>query len=784
MAQEEQGFKMKLKLSHKILGLVLATILLSGVGAIISGIISQKKLEVVVTGTVTESFEGVFNNVEDIFTKFQEIAEQSVRETSGLIALEAIKNIAAKGQQNLQKFIEQTISDVVTEVGVSVVKLRDAMKGGFDASLSKSSDSMGAIMSESGKSQEILRDISYMRMEALSDSNAANLKRMRRSLDYMKTDLDRSYEQLNNVIDNNTMAIMMVAEAHASNPTGFDTNAFMDFIISAPQEGVKQAIREHYDQIYQELEKEFTKTMRKMDVEMQLMQQATAKDLEKETRISGQIMDELFGNVISDLITVQTEKTEKAFATEKELSQKIENLKIAVPEQLREYGAETSKEIDRKTAETVKGATDVIDQARQRLENSRDKVSSELDDAKESSIGNVKQSVGNVGKVTLATIAVSMSVVAVILLILALFLTRAITRPAAAMLDMLKNIAKGKGDLTQKLEISTSDEIGELGKWFNLFLEQMRTLISKILSATAKVSSSAEQFSSNAEEINASINEMSNSVVNIASGADLQVNKMADIKKVFGELATSLDKITDDTKGATDRVIDSSSNADEGKKSVTNLVEKIDQITEAAVASAQAIQELKGSSNEIGEIVNTITSFADQTNLLALNAAIEAARAGDAGRGFAVVAEEVRKLAEGSASAASKIANLIEKIVSEIEKAVQLAIMEKQKAEEGRSIAEVAGDVQSQIVDAATKAKEFMLKIQELIPQQLEATEKVMNAVREVADVASTNAQASQSVSSSTEEVTASMEEMTTGAGELAKVAASLKVLVEQFKVK
>ncbi|MBU0633641.1 MAG: HAMP domain-containing protein [Candidatus Omnitrophica bacterium] len=781
--QEAKGFKLKLRLSHKILALVIITIVFSGAGAIVSGIISQKRMEVVITDTVTKGYEGVFIQIEEIFGKFKEIAEQSVRETSGLIALEVIKNISAKGQQNLQKYVEKTINDVVSEVSVSVVKLKEAMEGGFNASLGKSSDSMGAIMTESGKSQQILGNISSLRMETLADSNDANLKRIRRSLDIMRENLEESKALFSEIVDENTIAIMETANKQAVNGESFDTNKFMSFIIME-QEKVKAAQAKHYDEIYANTEKEFTKIMKKMNVEMDLMQRATLKDLELETRISGKIMENLFETVISDLIVVQTQETGKAFDTERELSSKIASLQTDVPQQLREYGEQTTKEIDRKTAETVEGAQNVIIKARARLEDSRDKLSGELETAKTASINNVRENVGDVGKITLATISISMMIVASVLIFVALFLTKAITRPATVMLEMLKGIAKGKGDLTQKVNIATSDEIGELGKWFNLFLEHMRSLIAKILDAASKVSTSAEQFSSNAEEINASINEMGNSVMNIASGADVQVNKIEEVQRVFAELSGSLDKVTEDTKGATERVIDSSANADEGKKSVYDLISKIDQITGAAVASAQAIQELKNSSNEIGEIVNTITSFADQTNLLALNAAIEAARAGDAGRGFAVVAEEVRKLAEGSATAANKISALIEKIVGEIEKAVNLAIMEKEKAEEGKNIAQIAGKMQDQISSATAKAKEFMLKIQELVPQQLAATNKVMDAVKDVSNVANTNAQSSQSVSSSTEEVTASMQEMTSAAGELAKVASSLKVLVEQFKVK
>ena len=107
-----------------------------------------------------------------------------------------------------------------------------------------------------------------------------------------------------------------------------------------------------------------------------------------------------------------------------------------------------------------------------------------------------------------------------------------------------------------------------------------------------------------------------------------------------------------------------------GAQSITSAVEQIQRVADIVNASAETVNKLGKRSEEIGEIVGTISSIAEQTNLLALNASIEAARAGEAGRGFAVVADEIRKLAEESREAAASIANLIEGIQKDTSLAV------------------------------------------------------------------------------------------------------------------
>ncbi|MFH1062846.1 MAG: methyl-accepting chemotaxis protein [Candidatus Omnitrophota bacterium] len=780
MGDEKKNIKFGL--SHKILALVILTILLSGMGAVITGLVSQGVLKREITSTVNTGFDGGFSKIEDIFVKFKELAEQSVRETSGLVALDVIREIALKGQRNLQAFSEQTMNDVVTEVGSSLGILQEEMSQGYDTSFAKAADSIGNLVGESTRSQTILKDVASLRLYFLSDSTFANVIRIKKILGEFKSDMQNSTDEALALIDEKTIGIIMASQDAASGAE-FNSDKFNDYLTGEAIESLKQSIVKNNEKIFLRAEQGLLLLTDKMNLEMELMQSATDADLAREAKISGRVMDQLFETMIGSLINVQMEETRKALVTQGNLGRKIALMKTEMPRKLKEYAAQTESEIDQRTAATVKDASLVIDKAKARLEQSKDDVSSNLDIVKKTAVGQVAKNVESMGRMQVTTISITMIVIAIILIIIALVIIRAITRPATSMLKMLKDIAMGKGDLTKKIDINTTDEIGELGTYFNLFLEQMRSLISKILEMSNKVADSSDQFSSTSQQINSAVAEMGQSVINIAKGANLQAGKIQEIEMVFKDLSASLTSVGVDTESAASQVVESTNNANEGRKSVLQLIDKMDKLTEAAIDSAEAIEQLKSSSTEVGEIVGTITSFADQTNLLALNAAIEAARAGDAGRGFAVVAEEVRKLAEGSSRAASKISHLIEKIIADIDKAVEYAVSEKQKAQEGKDIAVMAGKVQAVIAETTLKAKQLMMKIADLIPKQIEGVNSVMKAVKDVASVANTSVESTESVSSSAEEVTGSMEEMTVSATELARVSAHLRELVESYKV-
>ncbi len=792
--------KIRLTLFHKILSLVVMVLVFASVGAIVTSIISNKRIEKEISANVNEGFNNVFESVDRIFKQFQRISEESVRKTSGLVALDEIKKIAEKGQEKFQKYTQSTVSDMGKEVSKSVQRLEGVMSNSFDAMLAVASNTVGSIIEEAERSSNVISQVAGFRVEALIqasldgfDKVSHDLKLFHDALVESDNDTDFTTRMMSKV-DSLSVKIITKLDEVTSSIKSMDADesvksrqirAINDTIGSLLEdiESFKQEMAEGTQKVYNNVTFMINRDIGVIKEQMRLMEGKMQADSEQEKMIASAILNHNFEMSIGKVIEVQNKARQETLAEQKKLAEKIRKLNEEIPKRLKAYGEETKNEINKRAAETVKGATKVIEEAKMSLVNAREESLKSLNEVKETSVKEVSNRIKGIGQSAIVSLNISMLVIAIIFIGISIFVVRTITHPSIVMVNMLKNMAQGKGDLTQRINITTSDEIGELAYWFNMFVDQLRNIIKGIMEIAKQVADAAEQFSATTEESNASMEQITGAIQNISRGATQQLDEVRKSESLFQNLREMLNIVVDNAKEATATTVHSAERAAEGKKAADQLIEKINRIAEAANLSTTAINELKESSKQIGDIVVTITSFADQTNLLSLNAAIEAARAGEAGRGFAVVAEEVRKLAEGSAHAANRISQLVQKIIEEIDRAVSVVMKEKQETEEGRRIVIDTGKIQEELVAIANKAKEMMVKISDLVPEQLNATEKVMGAIHSVASVAEENAAATEEVSSSVEEMTASMEEMSSGASELAKTAQKLQEGVNQFKV-
>jgi methyl-accepting chemotaxis protein len=225
--------------------------------------------------------------------------------------------------------------------------------------------------------------------------------------------------------------------------------------------------------------------------------------------------------------------------------------------------------------------------------------------------------------------------------------SRSTFRRLRDMVEGFKDLAEG--DLTKRIPITSQDEIGEVAKWFNLFLDKLQNMIKSVAdaaqevgSASADVSQASQQISANSQETSAQANVVSNAAAQISG--NLQT-----VAAGAGQMGVKIKEIA--------------RNASEAAKVAASAVK-------AAETTTATVAKLGASSAEIGQVIKVITAIAQQTNLLALNATIEAARAGDAGKGFAVVANEVKELAKGTAKATEDISHRIEAIQTDTQAAV------------------------------------------------------------------------------------------------------------------
>ncbi|MCI6752956.1 MAG: methyl-accepting chemotaxis protein, partial [Selenomonas bovis] len=278
----------------------------------------------------------------------------------------------------------------------------------------------------------------------------------------------------------------------------------------------------------------------------------------------------------------------------------------------------------------------------------------------------------NEANATYARVRTTMIIVLALVLLITigvvLYLMREIKSGVNA---VLKGAKEGEArNLAYRIPVDRSDEFGHIAASFNHMFDEFRDMTKEFQASADIVDQSAIQLTETAEQSAEATQSIAQSITEVAGSTQEQMDYVTKTKEEVDAFSEGVDKSLATMNTICRHVEVTTQMTQEGGKLVQATVEQMHSIADTVEQSSAVIEKLGERSKEIGAIIDTISGIAEQTNLLALNAAIEAARAGEHGRGFSVVAEEVRKLAEESQEAATKISDLIAAIQKETGAAV------------------------------------------------------------------------------------------------------------------
>ncbi|MCI6159498.1 MAG: methyl-accepting chemotaxis protein [Selenomonadaceae bacterium] len=362
----------------------------------------------------------------------------------------------------------------------------------------------------------------------------------------------------------------------------------------------------------------------------------------------------------------------------------------------------------------------------------------------------------------------------VVLVLAAVSIIREISGQIGRMVSVCERFQNGDFRRTMELP-QRGDEFGTMWRALGKIRENLSRLIGTFNDTTEQLAAASEELNASSEQAAQMADKVSGMVANTTGAVAEQQSSVDHSTKSAVEVADSVHKIQSDMAKVTESSRKASDRAEGGRTAVAGAVKEIRAVESTVRESAGIVDKLGSRSQEIGQIVDTITDIAEQTNLLALNAAIEAARAGEQGRGFSVVADEVRKLAEASQEAASRIAELIADIQKDTGAAVQSMQDGSSKVVRGAETVEKLQETFGEITQLIAHISRDMQEMTASVNGVSDDTEKITASIQ----VLDRN---SRQIASDMKDVSTTVAERTASAQEVAKASSSLSEQAQKMQ--
>ena len=335
----------------------------------------------------------------------------------------------------------------------------------------------------------------------------------------------------------------------------------------------------------------------------------------------------------------------------------------------------------------------------------------------------IRASIDSEISATASTLIVMALVVTIIALGLMWFSASRIVAPISQLVDRLNDIASGDGDLTQRLQINTTDEMGALAKAFNTFLDKLRGTISQVVVAVDGTKQTAQE----AARVSGQTSDR----------LQVQFREIDQVAAAFEEMHATSGNIADRAGQAVAAADEAEHAAQHGKSVVEQSMKAMNELMNFIGDAKPQVEKLAENSSNINKILDVIKAIAEQTNLLALNAAIEAARAGEQGRGFAVVADEVRNLASRTQESIGQIHGVISDLQSGTQSVVTAILGSHKQADVTMDNVQQSVGVLEQITRSISVIQEMNEHIAHAVQEQSKVSGDISSSVGNIRDVSS-----------------------------------------------